>query len=83
MLLRNCLSDFEIVPVSPVIIGITKFLLSATSPLQTTAIPTAHASSFSLQQFPYFVSYSKYNCLLYQIYFLLFLALAKRLFFST
>ena len=37
--------------------------LSGTS-LEPSVIPTAQASSFTLQYFPYYVSRSKYNCFL-------------------
>ena len=36
--------------------------------LEPAVIPTAQASSFTLQYFPYYVWCSKYNCLLYWIY---------------
>ena len=32
--------------------------------LEPAVIPTAHASSFTLQHFPYYVCCSKYSCLL-------------------
>ena len=75
MLLTYFLNDFEIVPVAPIITGITfaftfhillllllynmyischRPFLPGTS-LETAVIPTAHASSFTLQYFPYYV----------------------------
>ena len=36
--------------------------------LEPAVIPTAHASSFTLQYFPYYVWCSKYSCLSYWIY---------------
>jgi len=42
--------------------------LPATSLLKPTAIPAAHAPSFSLQHIPYDVWCSQYSCPLYRIY---------------
>jgi len=47
------------------------YSLPATSPLQPTAIPNAHGSSFTLKHFPYYVWCSKYSCLLYWIYWMI------------
>jgi hypothetical protein len=38
------------------------------TPLEPAVIPTAHASSFTLQYFPYYVWCSKYSCLLWWTY---------------
>ena len=67
MLLTYFLNDFEIVPVAPIITGITFIIiiiryvcllsqafLPGTS-LEPAVIPTAQASSFTLQYFPYYV----------------------------
>ena len=61
MLLTYFLKDFEIVPVAPVIIIIIQYVcllsqafLPGTS-LEPAVIPTAQASSFTLQYFPYYV----------------------------
>jgi len=60
LLLRYCLSDSEMVPVVPVIIIIQYVCLLSQAflpgnSLEPAVIPTAHASSFTLQYFPYYV----------------------------
>jgi len=84
MLLKNFLNDFEMVPVAPIVTGIT-FVLQSTyyyyyyyyyyynyyylylyyrllsqaffpgTSLEPAVIPTAQASSFTMQYFPYYM----------------------------
>jgi len=46
-----------------ILVGVWLSFLPGTS-LEPAVIPTAHASSFTLQYFPYYVWCSKYSCLL-------------------
>ena len=63
--LRVCVRDFILLLLllHDMDVSCHRPFLPGTS-LEPAVIPTAHASSFTLQYFPYYVCCSKYSCLL-------------------